>query len=464
MRTEKFISLFKFATKSKVKAGDGLTEGIFPFYTSSSVLKLRINKAQHFDQALIFGTGGSASIHFSNEPFATSTDCLVATNLSDTLNTKYVYYYLSSNLHLLERGFKGAGLKHISKKYIEDIEIPILPIFTQNKIVDVLDRVNLIITKREEIINIFDELIRSIFWNMFGDPYFNSHKFPIDTLENLCDFITKGTTPKKDEIYLEPFQNSVPYLKAYHISDNGDMNISYKPCYISLDIHQNKLKRSKVFPNDILMNIVGPPLGKIGIVPSDFKEYNVNQAIAIFRTKELITPIYLLHALRSKTLVQSIIDQAVGVRQLNLSLNQCRNIKIPIPPIELQKEFKKIIDKYSSIITDNLHFLNQVDTLKNSVSQKVFNGQLNFDVDFELDALIHKIDLDKKENDLSKISGDVAYLQRIVDKLNDQEFTEKDLYDKAKHGIFQLMTADEKDRKVIQVYDENSQSLKLALK
>jgi type I restriction enzyme, S subunit len=48
--------------------------------------------------------------------------------------------------------------------------------------------------------------------------------------------------------------------------------------------------------------------------------------------------------------------------------------------------------------------------------------------------------------------------------LNNQEFKEKDLYDKAKHGAFQLMAAKEEERKVIQEYDENSKSLKLALK
>ena len=78
--------------------------------------------------------------------------------------------------------------------------------------------------------------------------------------------------------------------------------------------------------------------------------------------------------------------------------------------------------------------------------------------------MIREIDLQKKENDLSKIAGDIAYLQRLIDKLNNQEFKEKDLYDKAKHGAFQLMAVKEEERKVVQKYDENSKSLKLALK
>ncbi|MBK6363985.1 MAG: hypothetical protein IPF52_10995 [Saprospiraceae bacterium] len=72
--------------------------------------------------------------------------------------------------------------------------------------------------------------------------------------------------------------------------------------------------------------------------------------------------------------------------------------------------------------------------------------------------------MQKKENDLSKITSDIAYLQRLVDKLNNQEFKEKDLYDKAKHGVFQLLAIKEEERKVVQGYDENSKSIKLALK
>ncbi|MEB3800474.1 restriction endonuclease subunit S [Flavobacterium columnare] len=151
MMIKKFVSLFDFLPKSKVKAGDGLEEGDFPFFTSSSILKKRINKAQYFDEAIIFGTGGSASIHHSNEPFSTSTDCIIAKIKNKDINTKFVYYYLFGNIHLIERGFKGAGLKHISKKYIENIEIPIFSIEIQNKIVSVLDKASEIINKKIEL-------------------------------------------------------------------------------------------------------------------------------------------------------------------------------------------------------------------------------------------------------------------------------------------------------------------------
>jgi type I restriction enzyme S subunit len=92
------------------------------------------------------------------------------------------------------------------------------------------------------------------------------------------------------------------------------------------------------------MNIVGPPLGKIGIVPPDFKEWNINQALAIFRARKDVEPLYLLHVLRSPNVLVRILAQAAGVRQLNLSLEQCRRVEIPVPPLSLQREFVSRVD------------------------------------------------------------------------------------------------------------------------
>ena len=67
MRTAKFKDLFGFGQKSNIKAGDGLEKGRFPFYTSSPKLTKWIDREQHFDEALIFGTGGLASVHFEDQ-------------------------------------------------------------------------------------------------------------------------------------------------------------------------------------------------------------------------------------------------------------------------------------------------------------------------------------------------------------------------------------------------------------
>ncbi len=82
--------------------------------------------------------------------FATSTDCFVVNKDSENIDMKYVYYYLKSNIKILEDGFKGAGLKHISKKYISQIKILLLPLEEQQRIAEHLSQIEELINKREE--------------------------------------------------------------------------------------------------------------------------------------------------------------------------------------------------------------------------------------------------------------------------------------------------------------------------
>ena len=138
---------------------------------------------------------------------------------------------------------------------------------------------------------------------------------------------------------------SLKYLKVYNLSFTGELLFWNEPQYISRDIHEGKLSRSKVYPGDVLMNIVGPPLGKFALVNDDFKEWNINQAIAIFRSKEMVKPKFLLHSLLQPDILEPFLEQAHGIRQLNLSLEQCRNLQFPLPPLDKQNMFIKFVEQ-----------------------------------------------------------------------------------------------------------------------
>lgn len=439
MRTEKFKTLFDFASKSNVKAGDGLDEGNFPFYTSSSILKKRIDKAQHFDEALIFGTGGSASVHFAGEPFATSTDCIVAITKHEDLNAKFVYYYLFGNIHLLERGFKGAGLKHISKKYIENLDIPILPIETQNKIIAVLDKAASIIAKRRTAIEIIDELLRASYLDMFGDPIVNPKNWEVFDFKDVAKNENSKRIPVK-QADRDLREGDYPYYGATGIIDTiDDFKFDGQFLLIAED-GKNLLFRRK---------------SNAFIATGKFWVNNHAHVLSFNGVCELQYLKFFLNSIDFKPYI-------TGIDQVKLNKENLEKIPVPVPPMKLQNKFTEFEKKYSSL---KLKMQIEKPTLLfNSILQKVFNGQLNFNVDFELDALIREIDLQKKENDLSKIAGDIAYLQRLVDKLNSREFKERDLYDRAKHGAFQLMAVKEDERKITQEYDEKRKSLRLILK
>ena len=99
--------------------------------------------------------------------------------------------------------------------------------------------------------------------------------------EQVSAFITKGTTPKAHKLHSERVKEApVPFIKVYNLTFDGTLDFSVKPTFISSNTHSRELARSIVIPGDVLMNIVGPPLGKVSVVPKEFPEWNINQAVA----------------------------------------------------------------------------------------------------------------------------------------------------------------------------------------
>jgi type I restriction enzyme, S subunit len=148
-----------------------------------------------------------------------------------------------------------------------------------------------------------------------------------------CGFITKGTTPSSTELLAK---GDIPFLKVYNIVNNH-VDFAYKPTFVSNSVHQTKLKRSVIYPGDVIMNIVGPPLGKVAIVRDDYPEWNMNQALAVFRPLGGVLNSYIYYMLSTTSVLKSVLSEVKGTAgQDNLSLQQCRDLLVPIPAIEEQ--------------------------------------------------------------------------------------------------------------------------------
>lgn len=337
----KFNTLFQFLTKSKIKAGEGKLEGKYPFYTSSQELNKYIDVMQHDTEALVFGTGGMASIHYVNSGFSTSTDCFVVTQKKDDFFTKYIYYFFIANFHILENGFKGAGLKHISKKYIEDIEIPVIYKNEQKNIIKTLDKARELIDLRKNSIAKLDELAKSIFIDMFGDPVSNPKGWNIEKLDDITTKIGSGSTPKGGK---DSYKNEgISLIRSLNIHDN---KFKYKDLAFIDDIQAKGLSNVIVEKNDVLLNITGASVCRCTIVPEDVLPARVNQHVAIIRTNKNVNSKYLMHLFISNYKDKLMhIATAGGATREALTKENIQNLEIPLPSIELQNKFASIIEK-----------------------------------------------------------------------------------------------------------------------
>ncbi len=160
---------------------------------------------------------------------------------------------------------------------------------------------------------------------------------------DICGFITKGTTPAPHK--LKP-TGDIPFLKVYNIRAQR-IDFDYRPQFIDQRIHEGDLSRSIVYPQDVLMNIVGPPLGKVAIVPNKYSEWNINQALAVFRPLKIeINQLLYLFLCEGAPIRATVTKGVVG--QDNISLAQCRALMFPLPPLAEQAA---IVERVEALIT-----------------------------------------------------------------------------------------------------------------
>ena len=452
---EKFKDIFLFAPKSKIKAGEGLDKGRFPFYTSSAIQNKWIDKEQHFDEALIFGTGGSASIHYESQPFSTSTDCFVTITTRRDINTKYVYYFLSSNIHLLERGFKGAGLKHLSKAFLQEIEIPLPDLETQNKIVAILDKAKAILDKRENVISLQNELKWSLFYKMFQDWKFFDEKTVEEVASDEQYSLSSG--PFGSNLTSKDYVDNpgVLILRGKNIT-SGKLDLTDIK-YVSEE-KAIELKRSEIKPNDIVIVAVGssgkalriPPSLDRAIISQNFNKVSCNQ--------EIINPTFFEYCFNSNIVQHQLKSIITDAGRTFLSLTNIKEIKIPLPPIDLQSEFVQIIQKIESSIEKTEFSKSKVEQLLSSISQLAFKGELDFNTAVDLEVLLENDYQFFKEN--SNLGSIKLLIERLnTDELNENRFYEQQTYDKAKSFVFELI----KEGKVKQVFDDKTKKVKLTV-
>ena len=365
MISKKFGTLFQFEPKSNIKAGAGLDNGKYPFYTSSTIQTKRIDVAQYKGNSIVIGTGGQPSVHYASIPFSTSTHCVVVTPKTKEINPRYVYYFLKNNMHILQKGFRGAGLKNISKSYLDQIDIPIISLEEQNRIVWVLDKTEKLICQRKQSIEALEALIKSVFLEMFGDPVLNPQEYPIISLSQLGKWQSGGTPLRSKEYY---YDGNIPWYSSGELNDvhifQSKENIN------SRAIRETSAKLVKA--GSLLLGMYDTAALKSSITRVDA---SCNQAIAFSLLSEnKCNSLYVYMAIQLGKRMH--LSRRRGVRQRNLNLNMIKGIKIPLPPVKDQNRYALIFEKTLDEIDKLKDSLNRLETLFQSLLQKAFHGEL----------------------------------------------------------------------------------------
>lgn len=353
-----------------------VSDGQYTVYGANGAIG-QYNKYNHEDSEVLMGCRGACGVINISKPFSwiNGNAMVIKPKKDEVLHKDYLSYCLQAID--ISKVITGTAQPQITRNNLKKLQIPVTNIKEQELIVEKIEELFSELDNAVETLNATKAQLKLYKQAVLKSAFSRCIEFK--KAEDLCFFITKGTTPKKAEFQLE--DKSIPFIKVYNLTFDGSLDFTIEPTFIAKSIHETSLARSIVYPGDVLMNIVGPPMGKVSIVPSSYDEWNINQAIARFRCKEELNNRYLAYFLMSSETVEKMSKQTKAtVGQFNLTLETCRNIDIPVCSINEQLRIVDNLDTqltaYNNIEKTVNDALQQATAMRQSILKQAFEGRL----------------------------------------------------------------------------------------
>lgn len=283
------------------------------------------------------------------------------------LNIRYLWHYLNANkMHLSAKG-TGSTFKQISRVHIEECKIALPSLEEQERIASILDKIDSISCKRGQAIKLADDFLRSTFFQMFGDLETNPKKFPIGTIRDIVSSANYGSSEKASE-----HSGKYPMLRMGNITYQGCWDFTDLK-YIDLD--EKSKDKFLVRKGDLLFNRTNSKelVGKTAVFENDTEMAFAGYLVRV-RANELGNNYYIsgyLNSLHGKSTLVNMSKSIVGMA--NINAQEMQNIKILIPPKELQDKYEKIYKAVKSRVDTHIESKKELEKLFNTLINKFFN-------------------------------------------------------------------------------------------
>lgn len=287
---------------------------------------------------------------------------LCAIKPKDDCELMYLYYVLKYKNNVLSAKGTGSTFKAISKQNLLDIDIPLYGLNEQKKVAKKLDLAYELLKKRKKQLEKLDELVKSRFIEMFGEPVSNPMGWQKKPLADECEIVTGNTPPRNVSEY---YGDYIEWIKSDNINTSNSI-LTTATEYLSekgLEVGRS------IEAGSILMTCIAGSISCIGNVAIANRKVAFNQQINAIVPKHNNTWFMFVQFELSKQYIQSTINMALkGI----LSKGKLSKIEFLFPPVELQNKFAAFVqqvDKSKSAVQQSI---DKLELLKNALMQRYF--------------------------------------------------------------------------------------------
>ena len=258
----------------------------------------------------------------------------------EVITTECLYYLVDSELFLTQKDkhCSGATQKAITNGGLAKIEIRVPPLSEQGILTEKLRNLTRLIADKRKQLELFDEVIKSRFIEMFGTLSSNEHHYPMSALKDVCRKITDG----KHGGCEQEAESGYYYVGAREIYDGG-IHYDTAPQITKADFEKD-YRRCNLEQGDFVLVNTGATIGKSAIAKHPLTECTLLQkSVAMFKVKpEIISTVFLKYCYEANPEMYTVESASA---QPNLLLSRINSTQIYLPPIECQRQFASFVEQ-----------------------------------------------------------------------------------------------------------------------
>ncbi|WP_051542262.1 restriction endonuclease subunit S [Clostridium lundense] len=355
-----------------ISTSDLLKEG-YSVYGANGVIGF-YNEYTHKEPTLMITCRGATcgTLNIS-KPFSyINGNAMALDDLDKDVDMKFLYYYLSNRG--LRDTISGSAQPQITRIGLSKVEIEYPNIEIQLKIVDVLDKAQGLIDKRKKQLIALEQLVKSRFIDMFGNPATNSKGWVVEELSECLINIENGKS-----FVCENFSREGEYPAILKLSavTYGTYDSSENKALTGEDLFVGSVE---VKNGDLLFTRKNTPelVGMSAYVYETSPKLMMPDLIFRLNTNKKCNKVYLWKLINHDFFRENIkaLSNGSAKSMSNISKERLMKLNIPLPPIELQKQFADFVKQVNKLKFEMEESLKELENNFNSLMQRAFKGEL----------------------------------------------------------------------------------------
>ena len=226
----------------------------------------------------------------------------------------------------------------LNKSQFSNLLIPVPPLPVQQRIVSHLDKINQIIDKLRDTLNVLNKAEQAIFYDMFGDPVENEKGWQVKTLNDIKDDkCTLSYGIVQPGVVIE---NGIPVVRPVDLNNDYVFIDNLKTIDKNIS---NQYKRTVLEGGEILFCVRGTT-GTMSIASAELKGCNVTRGIVPISLKDYMEIWFVYYLLKSDSMQIMIKDKTYGIALKQINIKDLKLLPIILPPLSLQQSFASRIE------------------------------------------------------------------------------------------------------------------------